>query len=390
MGKIRSSKTDEVYFLEDNHMKITFPHMGNAYIAVKVLLDGLGLDYYMPAVSDRKALVSGIENSPEFMCFPFKTILANFIDGLNNGADTILFGGGCGQCRLSYYGDLHQEILHSMGYSFNYIDLALNHLTYKEVMTKFGPFIKDKSKAVVVRAVTNSAWTVFAVDGVYSKAGFVRCREVHKGDADRVMQRFEACVSIVRDFRSIRDAIIKAKRELCAIELIPQSNPIKIGIIGEIFIASEPMANLEIEKKLGNMGVQVVNSMSVSMWIRHHFIDALLPIHRKDPAIEAAQAYMKTDDVGGHGVNTVGNAELMSRKGYDGIVHIYPFTCMPEIIAQCAFSEIEKKHGIPIMTLIVDEMTGEAGYVTRLEAFVDMIEMRREANVKAAAIPVKM
>jgi predicted nucleotide-binding protein (sugar kinase/HSP70/actin superfamily) len=361
-------------------MKITFPHMGNAYISVKVLLDGLGLDYYMPPVADRKAFVRGIENSPEFMCLPFKTILANFIDGLDHGADTILFGGGCGQCRLSYYGDLHQEILDSMGYKFNYIDLALNHLTYSEIMQKFGPFIEDVSKAAVVHAVTNAAWTVFAVDNIYAKSGRLRCSEKTKGQTDSVMQHFEGRVRAERGFYNIRDAIFEARHGLNKIELNPQSRPLKIGIIGEIFIASEPFTNLEIEKKLGNMGVQVVNTMGVGLWIKNHFINAILPIHRKDQALEAAHLYMNVDDVGGHGIHTIGNAELMSRGGYDGIVQIYPFTCMPEIIAESAFSEIEKKHGVPIMTLILDEMTGEAGYITRLEAFVDMLEMRREST----------
>lgn len=354
--------------------------MGNAYISVKVLLDELGLDYYMPPVADRGALVKGIENSPEFMCLPFKTIMANFIDGLDHGADTILFGGGCGQCRLSYYGDLHKEILNSLGYKFNYIDLALNKLTYKEVMTKFAPFLKDKSKAAVIKAVTNSAWTVFNTDGVYAKAGYCRSREENKGDTDRVMQHFESRVRAERGFHNIRNAIVEAKLALGKIKLNPGARPLKIGIIGEIFIASEPFMNLEIEKKLGNMGVEGVNTMSVSMWIKKHFVEAVLPIHLKDRAVEAAQPYMHIDDIGGHGVNTIGNAELMSRKGFDGVIQIYPFTCMPEIIAQTAFSEIEKKYGVPIMTLIVDEMTGEAGYITRLEAFVDMLEMRREAK----------
>ncbi len=359
-------------------MKITFPHMGNTYIAVKVLLDGLGLDYYMPPVADRATFERGIENSPEFMCLPFKTIMGNFLDGLDHGADTILFGGGAGQCRLSYYGDLHKEILHSLGYEFNYINLQLNHLTYKEIMDKFGPFIKGISKATVVKAVTESAWTVFAVDGVYAKAAHVRPREVKHGSADGIMQHFEKRVRTENGFGNIRDAIFEAKRALEAIELDPQANPLKIGIIGEIFIASEPFCNLEIEKKLGNMGADVYNTMSVSMWIKHHFINAILPIHGKDHAVEAAQEYMHIDDVGGHGVNTIGNAELMCRNGLDGIVHIYPFTCMPEIIAQSAFHDIEKKYDIPIMTLIVDEMTAEAGYITRLEAFTDMLRMRHD------------
>jgi predicted nucleotide-binding protein (sugar kinase/HSP70/actin superfamily) len=354
--------------------------MGNTYISVKVLLDGLGLDYYMPPVANRATFERGIENSPEFMCLPFKTIMGNLLDGLDHGADTVLFGGGCGQCRLSYYGDLINEILHSLGYKFNYIDLKLNHLTYNEVMTKFAPFIEGKSKAAVIRAVTNSARTVFETDGIYAKAAYVRPRELKKGAADAVMQHFEARVRSERGYGNIRDAILGAKKELASIEIDQLANPLKIGIIGEIFIASEPFCNLEIEKKLGNMGAEVTNTMGVGMWVKNHFINAMLPVHGKDRVIEAAHCYMNVDDVGGHGVNTVGNAELMCRKGFDGIVHIYPFTCMPEIIAQSAFYAIEQKYGIPIMTLIVDEMTAEAGYITRLEAFADMLQMRRGAQ----------
>lgn len=66
--------------------------------------------------------------------------------------------------------------------------------------------------------------------------------------------------------------------------------------------------------------------------------------------------------------------------GFDGVVHIYPLTCMPEIVAQSTFNEVQKKYNIPIMTLIVDEMTGEAGYTTRLEAFIDMILMKKKAS----------
>lgn len=353
--------------------------MGNAYVAVKVLLDGLGLDYCMPPVGDRADFERGIEHSPEFMCLPFKTIMGNFLDGLDHGADTILFGGGCGQCRLSYYGDLHKEILHSLGYKFDYIDLALNRLTYREVMTKFGPFLKGKSRATVARAVTDAAWTVFAVDGVYSRAAHIRPREVKKGAADAVMRRFEARVQSERGFRAVRSAVLEARGALKSVAVDETARPLKIGIVGEIFIASEPFCNLGIEKKLGNLGADVKNTMSVSMWIKNHFVDAILPFKTRDRALEAAQPYIRIDDIGGHGVYTVGNAELFCRGGYDGVVHIYPFTCMPEIIAQSAFDAIERRYGVPIMTLIVDEMTGEAGYVTRLEAFTDMLRMRREA-----------
>jgi predicted nucleotide-binding protein (sugar kinase/HSP70/actin superfamily) len=54
--------------------------------------------------------------------------------------------------------------------------------------------------------------------------------------------------------------------------------------------------------------------------------------------------------------------------------------CMPEIVAKAILPAISNDKDFPIMTLVVDEMTGEAGYVTRIEAFIDMLE-RRKKNV---------
>jgi predicted nucleotide-binding protein (sugar kinase/HSP70/actin superfamily) len=364
--------------------------MGNAYISIKSMLDTLGVDYFMPPVACRQTLEYGIECSPEFMCLPFKTVIGDMIQGLKNGADTILFGGGCGQCRLSYYGDLMQEILHNMGYEFKYIHLNLNKITYSEMIKKLSPILVGKSKRLIIKAVTNAAFTVFSVDKLYATACKKRCRETQKGESDHIINEFEKEVQIVHGYRNIKRAIVSAKKKLSRVKTDKAFKPLKVLIIGEIFISSEPFTNIDIEKKLGNMGLEVSNSMSVSAWIREHFLHYLKPIKRKNKALIAAFEYMHTDDIGGHGIYTIGNAELFSRGQYDGIIHIYPFTCMPEIIAQTTFNAIQEKHGVPIMTLILDEMTGEAGYITRLEAFADMLLMRKESakidtNIKTAS-----
>ena len=365
-------------------MKLTFPHMGNAYVAVKVLLDELKIDYCMPRYANRAAFEKGIAVSPEFMCLPFKAVIGNLIEGLDGGADTILFGGGCGQCRLSYYGDLMQEILRSMGYRFRYIHLDLSNLSYDEVRRKLGPLLTGRKRVLVAKAVTRSARTVFAVDALYARAARLRCREAEKGSVDAVMKRFEKRVQNERGYALTRAAIAQARQGLKAVRTDKSVKPLKIAVVGEIFIASEPFTNLDLERRLGSLGAEVVNTMGVGAWIREHFLHVVLPVRRKNKAVEAAQAYVKTNDFGGHGIYTVGNAELFSRGGYDGIIQIYPFTCMPEIIAQSAFGQIQQKYGVPIMTLIVDELTGEAGYMTRLEAFCDMLQQRREKAERQA------
>ncbi|MHB1154418.1 MAG: CoA protein activase [Eubacteriales bacterium] len=358
-------------------MKVTFPHMGNAYISIKALLDTIGIDYFMPPVENKKTMEYGIINSPEFICLPFKLVLGDLIQGLNNGADVIIFGGGCGQCRLCYYGDLMQEILINLGYKFQYIDLELDKMSYYNIIKKFKPVIKNKSLFLVILGITRGIQTVFATDKLYKLASRTRCREIRKGSTDKIMNKFENNIQKITGFANIKNALKSASKSLKNIETDKNKIPLRISIIGEIFIASDPFTNLQIVRKLGNMGAEVSNSISVGSWIREHFIYNLMPIKPKDKPVEAAQEYMKIDEFGGHGIYTVGNAILNSKAKFDGIIQIYPFTCMPEIIAQCTFNEIQKKYKTPIMTLILDEMTGEAGYITRLEAFVDMLDMKK-------------
>jgi predicted nucleotide-binding protein (sugar kinase/HSP70/actin superfamily) len=67
----------------------------------------------------------------------------------------------------------------------------------------------------------------------------------------------------------------------------------------------------------------------------------------------------------------------LAQEGVDGIVHILPFTCMPEIVAQSILPSVGKDYQLPILTVVVDEHTGIAGIRTRLEAFVDLLASRR-------------
>ncbi len=71
---------------------------------------------------------------------------------------------------------------------------------------------------------------------------------------------------------------------------------------------------------------------------------------------------------------------LAKKQGFHGAIQILPMGCMPEIVSKSILPTISKDEDFPIMTLVVDEMTGEGGYQTRIEAFLDLLE-RREFNV---------
>ena len=82
-------------------------------------------------------------------------------------------------------------------------------------------------------------------------------------------------------------------------------------------------------------------------------------------------------DIGGDALECISDVMYASERGVDGLIHVSPFTCMPEIMSQNIFPKMREDVGIPILSLIMDEQTGKAGYLTRLEAFVDLMRRKK-------------
>lgn len=66
------------------------------------------------------------------------------------------------------------------------------------------------------------------------------------------------------------------------------------------------------------------------------------------------------------------------KENYDGIIHIKSSFCTPEIGAMPIINKICSKYSMPVLFMSFDTMTSEVGVNTRLEAFIDMLEMRHK------------
>lgn len=78
---------------------------------------------------------------------------------------------------------------------------------------------------------------------------------------------------------------------------------------------------------------------------------------------------------------TVGEAIGFAEDGVDGILHIFPFTCMPENMALEVLQKVSEDLTVPIMSLSFDEHTSKTGLITRLEAFADMVARRHSTRM---------
>ncbi len=70
----------------------------------------------------------------------------------------------------------------------------------------------------------------------------------------------------------------------------------------------------------------------------------------------------------------------LAQEDVDGIIAMAAFGCGPDSVMLDIMGREARKMKKAFMALIVDEHTGEAGLVTRLEAFIDMLERRKRAR----------
>ncbi len=360
-------------------MKVTFPHMGNTYVALKVIFEELGVEVIPPPMCSKNTLEIGTKYSPELICVPFKINLGNYIESIQQGADTIFMLGGCDVCRFGLYNTVQKDILKDLGYNIDMlvVEPFSNMKEIKDFFHKLNKVSGTSNYIKILSAFHKGVKILFLIDEIHDFASKIRAREASKGMVDKIYLQFEKEISDAKGYHQIIEVIHKHKENLKNIKIEENKDVLKIGIVGEIYTVVEPFINLHIEKRLGNMGIEVTRSVTSSEFLKEQMDFIPFIQSEKKHIHQAAKKYLNIQ-IGGHARQTIGNTVRYSEKNYDGVIHLLPFTCMPEIVAQSILPTIEKEKNIPVLTLVLDEMTGEGGYLTRIEAFIDLLLRRRE------------
>lgn len=359
-------------------MKITTPHLGNSSFAVKALFGDLGIEYIMPEFNNKETLELGLKYAPEDICLPYKIMLGNLIQGIEKGADTALITGSCGPCRYGEYCELFINTLNNLNYD---IDLIVadypKDIGKEELFSRIGKISDSsiKTKSEKLKAVFNAYRIINEIDSIESKARYLAGYEVNYGECKKMLNNCKKEALNCRNSYDMLKTLYFYKKLLKGIKINTNKKPIKIAIIGEIYTLLEPFANLYIEDKLMDYGVSVKKSMTPSWWVKNAI---MAPLGLNSINIRRASAEYLPWYIGGHARECIGEAVLAKQENFDGVIQIFPLGCMPEIVAKAILPKISKDKNFPIMSLVVDEMTGEAGYITRVEAFIDLLEKRRE------------
>lgn len=358
-------------------IKTSFPHLGNLYIPMQAFLWELGLEPLAPPPISAKTITLGTKYAPEFICFPFKVNLGNFLEAVEAGAECLLMVGGSGPCRLGYYAQIHREVLRENGYKNEFMVLEAPQSGYRDFWERLKRLVPRRRLPTLWKA-----WRIFwlkatMLDRFDREANRVRPVEKQKGGVDRLQQQFYRAVDeagletnltgIITDYLTKLQQLIDPEKTVVA----------GITILGEFYMVLEHRVNFFLERTLGEMGVAVKRTLYLSDWIREHlFLDIVKP-NRRCQVQRFAWPYLK-NKVGGHGLETVAGAVEAGVNRMDGVIHLAPFTCMPEIVAMQALPAVARDFGLPVLSVIIDEHAAEAGIRTRLEAFVDLLAYQHQ------------
>ncbi len=348
---------------------MSFPRYAEYNCAFQYIVEqALGARYVMPPVLTKRTMELGAKYSPDFVCTPFKTILGSMIESLEAGADTLLMTHGL--CRLGYYGELLEQILRDLGYRFDFINLSDYDMSRKKEYIRIVRRINPKvNPARFLAEFMEGVRMVGYVDEItaeyYQNCGF----DATGGAYRRAYQDFLTAMYTARNRGDVEAGYRVAKGAMRAVPLDKPRRPLRVGIAGEFYTAMDAFSNLELEQKLADMRVEVHRWMNVTnQFIRH---GGQQNMHVK---IRDLCAY----EMGPTATANIWWARECAERGFDGIVHVKSAGCTPEIDVMPVLQSISGDYRLPVLYLTYDAQTSDVGLQTRLEAFYDMIEMRKK------------
>jgi len=352
--------------------------MGNIYIPFKALFQRLKIDFVMPPISNQRTLSLGARYSPEGLCIPFKMTLGNLIEAAELGANTLLMPGGNGICRLGYYTRIQEQILRELGYNVEIIQLGVSERKFAGLLEIIKRVSNNAPWLTIISAFRFGLAKLNALDTVERLVQKVRPVELVKGTANQIYTEAIRAIDKANDYNILKKVKKDYVSQLNQVPRNSQAKPLVVGITGEFYVLLEPFSSFDVERELGKMGVEVRRTTFISEWTKFSLFLNPLGINEKDRIHKAALPYLKRD-IGGDGWESIGE-KVLHAKEYDGLIHLAPFTCMPEIIAQNIMPSTREK--IPVLSIICDEQIAKPGILTRLEAFVDLLERKRRAKNK--------
>jgi len=368
-----------------------------------------------------KGLYLGKENTSGKECFPCQITIGDILyfakkkaeetgEGFDPTKYLYFMPEADGPCRFGMYNKYQRIVLDSYPETR---DLKIVTLTTKDGYALDGLVERER-----VRDLRKVAYFSVVVGDVLDRLLWrIRPYERKEGEADAfiesAMQEMEKAFEThgaSKGFDAITQRLVDLIQEAKGIidPHIPQKP--KIGIVGEIYVRSHTKSNQDTIRMLERYGGEVVNA-SIAEWMNYTSYDRLreakrdlylslvslkfgrlkgalksilnyagdlyYQVFRQRQIFREALKYIdipedhdvghledilkKTNlfnfDVGTEACLSIPGAISYIEEGYNGVVNVYPFTCMPSTITSAVLKPIMSKLKIPYLDLPYDSST---------------------------------
>ncbi|MBE7707458.1 MAG: hypothetical protein E7Z88_02000 [Cyanobacteria bacterium SIG27] len=177
-----------------------------------------------------------------------------------------------------------------------------------------------------------------------------------------VQNNFNVMVQNGLDFD---EALKNARASRVIISPKKESKPISVALVGHGYNIYDKRVCMDIAKKLDDMDVQVYNAYQLTQEQLEGGLNAL------NTSLYWANQYEMTGCAG----------HYFQEEKIDGVITVTAFGCGPDSLMLEDIRRKAKNFNKPLLNLTIDEHTGEAGFITRLEAFCDMLYRKKRAKI---------
>ena len=309
----------------------------------------LGIEPVLSSKTTKTTITKGSELVVSETCLPVKIFMGHVLDLIDNkGVDVI-------------YVPSHQSIAPKI-YNCSKIrglpDLVRNVVKRNFLLIE-PPLDKSEKNQGLYRYLYDSVAPLGITDKKLikkaSKAGW-ECQN-----------RFTAMMKDGINFDQAVNNAIKGKM-IRSTEEDSRKHPINVAVISHGYNLYDKRVSMDIFDKLEKLDVKAYAAENLSMDEMKKGFPVL------NTTLYWANEYEMTGAAGHYLVD----------KNIDGIVTVTSFGCGPDSIMIERITRFARRYNKPLLNLTVDEHTGEAGFITRLEAFTDMLVRRkRESFIKS-------
>jgi predicted nucleotide-binding protein (sugar kinase/HSP70/actin superfamily) len=302
------------------------------YPFCKCFFEGLGAEIVVSEKTNKALLQGGLKHSINELCIPIKLLYAHVID-LKDKVDYIFLPHVITLDKETF---MCPKLIAAPDIIRNSMD-DVNLLSAEIDTNNFYSSLYESAKEIFLKINSNPV-------KIYS-------------EYTNALRKQELFDKFREEGLLFEEALAKLENKKCKLQ---KEQKKKIAVIGHPYIINDDYINSDLIKKLNSFGAKVLTSDMV----KKEDIENELKRVEKIPHWTFAK-------------KVLGSAIHYSKDNLiDGIIYVTPFGCSPDsLMKDTMISSLQNKK--PLLTLTIDEHTGEAGIVTRIEAFLDMIERRK-------------